>query len=837
MTDEKRALTPLPIDAVVPELKSALAGFGAAVLQAEPGAGKTTRVPLSLLDEPWLAGRSILMLEPRRLAAVNAARYMASLLGEEAGQRIGYAIRFERRGSSRTRIEVVTEGILTRRLQHDPALEGVGLVIFDEFHERHLESDLALALCLDVRSGLRSELRLLVMSATLDSEPVARLLGGAPLVTSRGRSYPVEFRYLGADPAVAVAERVAVAVRRALRETEGDILAFLPGGAEIRRCQGLLEQGAGAGTEILPLYGELPFAEQQRAILPGNKRRVVLATNIAETSLTIEGVRVVVDGGLARRPRFDAASGLSRLETARISRASAEQRAGRAGRVAPGVCYRLWSEGDHGGLLPFTPPEIRSADLAGLALELACWGACDAAALAWLDPPSPGALAGGRQLLEWLGALDLRGRITPLGEQMARLPTHPRLARLLVAAAHGGVPALGCDLAALLGEGRLTRDSAGAGFRSRNDLLDRVAELKRRSGGDAASGALFERAVRFWRQRLGVTGGEERPAPEVAARLLALAYPDRIGRERRPGSRDYLLSGGQGATLSRCSGLRDEPWLVAVEVAGAERGEGEIRAAAALTQADVEELFAGRLLRRREVAWDKSLERVTAQETLRLGAVVVESRPLRATDQELAEALLGAIRREGLAGLTWSAEAVRLSARVRFAAGHFPDEDWPDFRAEALLATVADWLGPALAGVRSKAELARLDLAALLRARLSWRQLQRLEQVAPTHLTVPSGSRLPLDYEPEGGPVLSVKLQELFGLAETPRVAAGKVAVLLHLLSPAARPIQVTRDLANFWERVYPEVKKELKGRYPKHPWPDDPWHAEPTRGTKRKPG
>ncbi|MDA8164754.1 MAG: ATP-dependent helicase HrpB, partial [Desulfobacteraceae bacterium] len=562
---------PLPIDAALPELKRALAGRDAAVLQAPPGAGKTTRVPLALLGEEWLAGRGIVMLEPRRLAAANAARYMAGLLGEEVGQTVGYAIRFERRVSAGTRIEVVTEGILTRRLQADPSLDGIGLVIFDEFHERHLTSDLALALCRDAQLGLREDLRLLVMSATLDAGPVARLLGNAPLVTSTGRSFPVAIRHLPAPMRGPAPAETAAAVRQALAETEGDVLVFLPGVGEIRRCAGLLAGAPEtAGVRICPLYADLPFAEQEAAILPGGRRKVVLATNIAETSLTIEGVRTVVDSGLARRPRFDPAAGVSRLETVRISRASADQRAGRAGRLAPGVCYRLWTEAEEAALLPFTPPEVRTADLAPLALELARWGVADAGSLAWLDPPSAGALAGARRLLAALGALDGQGRLTPLGEEMARLPVHPRLARLLAAARAGGEPALGCDLAALLSERDLCRRDVPP-RPTDSDLLDRLkllAAWRRKERlpdwAEPAACATADRAARHYAGALASTSkkaSKDEPLPARIARLLAPAFPDRVAMAREPGSGRYLLAGGQGAVLSSRTGVRGAPLL------------------------------------------------------------------------------------------------------------------------------------------------------------------------------------------------------------------------------------------------------------------------------------
>ena len=816
---------PLPIDTVLPELREALAGRSAAVLQAPPGAGKTTRVPLGLLDEPWLAGRSILMLEPRRLAASNAARFMARERGERVAETVGYAIRYERKVSKATRIEVVTEGILTRRLQADPELSGVGLVIFDEFHERNLNSDLALALCRDAQLGLREDLKILVMSATLDAAPVARLLGDCPLVSSSGRSYPVKVRYLDQEPTGKVEVVVPPAVRRALAENEGDVLVFLPGAVEIHRCAAALADLVGT-VDIQPLYGDLSFAEQERAILPGSRRKVVLATNIAETSLTIEGVTVVIDAGLERRPRFDAARGMTSLETVRISRASAEQRAGRAGRLGPGVCYRLWTEGIQGSLLPFSPPEIRSADLAPLALELAHWGTPDPGALAWLDPPPAGHLAGARALLELLGALDGDGRLTALGEKMALIPAHPRLARLLIAALEAGAPGLGADLVALLSE----RGPAGVGRpvqASDSDLLDRL-ELLRRRGLEATA-----RAARYWREKLGAAGNEPAVDAQSVGRLLALAYPDRIGREREPGSGRYLFSGGFGGALSPHSAVKGGEWLVAAEVAGRAGGEGEIRLASVLSRETVEELFGSRSDWRREVDWDERAGRVNAREVRRLGALVLQERPVKALAEDVVPALLGALRRQGLDLLDWSPAARQLRARARLVAAH--RRDWPDFSDVSLLASLEEWLAPFLHGTTSIAALSRVDLLPALQARLGWQRQQELTRLAPERLEVPSGSQIRLDYQAEDGPVLACKLQELFGLAETPAVVGGAVPVLIHLLSPAGRPLAVTRDLCSFWNTVYPEVQKEMKGRYPKHPWPDDPWRAEPTRFTRRR--
>lgn len=836
--------TPLPIDAVLKPLRAALDAAAACILQAPPGAGKTTRVPLALLDAPWLAGQAILMLEPRRLAATSAARFMARQLGEEVGGRVGYAIRHERKISRSTRIEVVTEGILTRRLQGDPELTGVGLVILDEFHERNLNTDLALALCRDVQQGLRPELRLLIMSATLDGAPLARLLDDCPVVTSAGRAYPVEVRYLGRPAPYQLCESVAATVRRALNESDGDLLVFLPGVGEINRCRQLLADLDGRHL-VCPLYADLPFREQERAILPLNgTRKVVLATNIAETSLTIEGVRVVVDAGFERRPRFDAGRGMTMLETVRISQASSEQRAGRAGRLAPGVCYRLWSAGEQGSLLPFTPPEIRTADLAGLALDLARWGVRDVADLCWLDPPPAGHLAGARRLLQQLGALDGQERLTPRGEGMARLPAHPRLARLLLAAQEYGDEALGADLAALLGERELLRREIKREPIGESDLFDRLEVLaaqRRGRGGvevDAASAAAIDRASRQFATLLGAQMGSWRlteVTPARIARLVAPAWPDRLGREREAGSGRYLLSNGVGARLSPRSGLRPLPWLVAVEVAAGRQGEGEIHLATALDAETLATLGDSAGSWQREVEWDERQERIVAREVRRCGALLLAERPVTAQAAEVTAALCAVIRRQGLDILDWTDEARQFVNRVRLLASHCPEDRWPDLSPVALLTTLEAWLGPYLGECRTRAALERIRLLPALQTLLPWPLLRRLDELAPEKLAVPSGSQLRLAYADDGPPVLEVKLQELFGLADTPRIAASRVAVQLHLLSPARRPLAVTGDLRNFWDRVYPEVKKEMKGRYPKHPWPDDPWSAVPTRHTTRR--
>ncbi len=832
----------LPIDAILPSLRQALSVHRSVVLQAPPGAGKTTHVPLALLDEVWLGGKTILMLEPRRLAARAACARMAQLCGEAPGQTVGYRIRFDNLVSAKTRIEVLTEGILARRLQGDPELKNVGLVIFDEFHERHLHADLALALCLDSQRHLREDLKILVMSATLDGASVSKILGGAPLLTSEGRRYPVTIRYLPRDASGPLPPLACDAVLAALAQDDGDALVFLPGAWEIRRTQELLEAKLAGRADVHPLYGDLPWESQDRAIRPSaGRRKIVLATPIAETSLTIEGIRIVVDAGYARVPQFDPGTGLSRLTTVRISLASSEQRAGRAGRLAPGVCYRLWSETTQRGLVPQSPPEIRTADLAPMALELAAWGVRDADSLSWLDPPPSATFNQARELLAELDALDAAGNITKTGRAMARLPLHPRLSHMLFAAEHLGLEALACDIAALLSE----RDILAGEARRSVDFTQRLEALwafrqHGRQGAqshqaDAGACARVHQAAQQYRRLLTLPESAKAADTAPTGLLLALAYPDRVALARASGDVRYLLASGRGARLPEAEMRLRQPCLVAASLDAGET-EGLVHSAAPLAIESLRAHLEKHFHTEDVVRWDVQQQIVVARREERFGALVLDSRPLTDADSgKLRAAMLDGIRRLGIEVLPWTRDAREWQARVMSLRHWRPEENWPDVSDAALRETLESWLGPYLDGITRRDHLARLDLPAILKNHLNWEMGRRLEQEAPTHLEVPSGSRIRLEYVPGESPVLKVKLQEMFGLADTPRVAGGRVPVTLHLLSPAQRPIQVTQDLRGFWERTYPEVKKEMKGRYPKHPWPDNPWLAQPTARAKRR--
>ena len=810
----------LPVDEALPRLKAALVERNAAVLVAPPGAGKTTRVPLALLDAPWLGTRKIVMQEPRRLAARAAARRMAATLGEPVGETVGYRVRLDTKVGPRTRIEVVTDGLFLRMLQDDPSLDGIGCVIFDELHERGLETDLSFALVREAQTALREDLRVIAMSATLDPGPVSDRLGGAPFIESAGRMFPVATHYLDRESAGRLEDATAAAIRNALNEESGSALVFLPGVGEIRRVQERL-QGIDATIDVAPLYGDLSPAEQDRAISPSppGRRKIVLSTSIAETSLTIEGVRIVIDSGQMRLPRFSPRSGMTRLETVKVSQASADQRRGRAGRLEPGVCYRLWTEEAQRGLVPFTAPEILDADLAPLALELAAWGVADAASLPWLTPPPAAALATARALLLDLGAVDGSGAITPHGRAMSRIGQHPRIAHLVLKGremGHGKVAAL---LAAILGERDFLRLPPG----------QRDVDLRHRV--DIALSGKAPRVIMEMARRLakGIDNDSS-----VTGALLALAYPDRIGR-RRPGTAGrYLLSGGQGAALPEGDPMGNEEFVVVADLDGSAQN-ARIFLAAPITANEIEELYAERIVGEEVLNWSAREGVVQARKVRRLGALLLEDKPLTTPDPDkLKAAMLDGVRQMGLGALPWSDELKSWRERIAFLRA--ADESWPDLSDAALLAKLDEWLGPFLDGVRRREHLQRVDLGAALRTLVPWEQARRLDSAAPTHIEVPSGSRVAIDYANPAEPTLSVRLQEMFGLTETPRLAGGKVPVTIHLLSPARRPVQVTRDLASFWKNGYRDVKSELKGRYPRHYWPDDPLVAEPTARVKRRP-
>lgn len=827
-------MSQLPIDNVLPQLLTTLATHRNAVLIAAPGAGKTTQVPPALLDETWLSGRKILMLEPRRLAARNAATWMAQQLGEKAGQTIGYRMRMDSKVGPGTRIEVVTEGILTRLLQQDPALEEYGIVIFDEYHERSLQADLGLALCLESQQSLREDLRILIMSATLEYSGVAKLLGDAPLIQSEGRSFPVSQYYLPGDANQHLEQRVSSAVLQSLDNEPGSILVFLPGAGEIHRVHDRLqEQISDNSISLHPLYSHLSQGEQEQAIAPAppGKRKIVLATTIAESSLTIEGVRVVVDAGLTRVPHFDPGSGMTRLQTLRVTRASAEQRCGRAGRTEPGTCYRLWDEATQHGLLAFNTPEILQADLAPLALELAQWGVREPQQLSWLDPPPATAYGRAMELLQELGAIDAQQLITAHGKAMLGLGLHPRLAHMLLKAKDLGQGALACDIAALLNERDPFRLSASERVIDLGLRLEALHDhsLHTRYRVDKETLQRIKQSAKDLRQRLHIE--EKVYEANHAGRVLALAYPDRIAQARGKDGR-YLMRNGKGAIVNTLDPLCHEPWLVLAELDGQAR-EARVFLAAPISLAEIETDFADQIDEEARVEWDDKQQKVIAAQQQCLGALVLADKPIAQPDAGLIRAgLLQGISQRGIDCLPWDSESRNWQQRVLLLRREFKDDNWPDVSDSALLESLADWLGPYLNGLNKLSQVQELNLPNILNGMLDWPQQQRLNELAPTHLQVPSGSRIAIDYQAEV-PVLAVRLQELFGLNETPTIARGKLALLLHLLSPARRPIQVTRDLQSFWQNTYVDVKKDLKGRYPKHYWPDDPLIAEPTSRAK----
>ena len=827
----------LPIDAVLDDLGSALAENPCVVLEALPGAGKTTCIPLALASEPWLAGQKMIVLAPRRLAARAAAMRMSRLLNESVGQRVGYRVRMESRVSAKTRIEVVTEGVLTRMLQSDPSLERVGLVIFDEFHERSLDADLGLALCLEMQGVLNQNLKLLVMSATMETGPVAAMMNHAPVITCPGRLFPVETRYVGPHTPVWSEDALCRVVLLAVREEMGSILVFLPGAGEIRKIERRLK-GARLGSKwiVAPLFGNLSRREQDQAILPPPEglQKIVLATSIAETSLTIEGIRVVVDSGLQRTPRFDPRSGLTRLVTVPVSRASADQRQGRAGRTGPGVCLRLWSRQMHSTLATAHRPEILEADLASLVLELAIWGVDDPETLKWLDFPPEGSFEGARDLLKNLNALDHRGKITPQGRRMAHLPVHPRLAHMLISAKSTGQGGVACDVAALLGERDVVRFEPGrydADMGLRVELMGAARQNRSLvcAGGSVDKGAVA-RAIGIsdhLRRRLGVK--EENAHGDDLGRLLAWAYPDRIAHLRSGFKGRFLLNSGRGAFLDEASPLSGESFLVAADLDG-KRREARIYKAAPYQIDTLMEQFQEQLQWTESVTWDRERGRVKTERQLKLGAITLQNKRLKKPDLEkVLNVFLEGIKDVGVQCLPWNKQLRRWQGRVCFLQRLLKDDDtWPDVSDEGLELSLRQWLAPYLVNMDRLNDLVRVDLKGALLSILSYRQQKALDGLAPTHMVVPSGSRIPIDYAAPI-PVLAVRLQEVFGLSKTPTVAGGRQPLLIHLLSPAGRPVQITRDLAGFWERGYIEVKKELKGRYPKHYWPNDPLQAKAT--------
>ena len=813
--------TPLPIDDALPRLVDTFARTNAAVLVAPPGAGKTTRVPLVLLDEPWAKDKKILLLEPRRLAARAAAARMAATLGEQVGDTVGLRVRFGSKISKRTRIEVITEGVFTRLVLDDPSLEGVAGVLFDEFHERSLDADLGLALAREVQEGLRDDLKVLVMSATLDGARVAALLGDAPVVTSEGRAFPVETRYLSRDPRDRIERPVADAVQRALRADPGSLLVFLPGAAEIRRTETLLkEQVRDSNVDIVTLFGALDARDQDRAIspAPAGRRKVVLATSIAETSLTIEGVRVVIDSGLSRVPRYEPDVGLTRLETVRVSRAAADQRRGRAGRTEPGVCYRLWDEPQTGSFDAYTRPEILSADLSTFVLDLAQWGAADASKLDFIDPPPQAAMTEAKTLLLELGAIDAQGRITDEGRKLRQLPLPPRLARMVVDAGGEGAGAEAAAIAAILTERGLGGDDV--------DLRHRLDQFRR----DRSRRAEDARAmVKRW---IDTLDRSDKSVGLSTAAILALAYPDRIAKNRGGGTGGFVLANGRGGQVEAASNLAREPFLVVAELTGA-AASSRIVLAAAITLDEIEARFAGKIEDRDTVTFDVGSASLRARRSRRLGAMVLAEQVKQVTpNEETARILSDGIVSLGLDRLDWSKAALQFRTRVQSLRKAEGDE-WPDVSDEGLRRTAADWLEPLLVDKTARSQISAGELFDAVSNQVAWNLRRRLDAEAPTHFTAPTGTAVPIDYEAEQGPTVSIRVQELFGLTTHPSIAGGRVPLVIELLSPGHKAVQITRDLPGFWRGSYADVRSDLRGRYPRHPWPEDPTSAPPTRRAK----
>jgi ATP-dependent helicase HrpB len=826
-----------PVLETLDPLKDALNKHTVIILQAPPGAGKSTILPLELLNEPWLNNKKIIMLEPRRLAAKSVASRMSQLLKEEIGLSIGYRIRFESRVTDKTKLEVVTEGILTRMIQSDNALEQVGLVIFDEFHERSLNADLALALCLQVQQVLRPDLKILIMSATLDGEKISQQLLNAPIITSTGKQFSVEHRYVAAEANKPIAPQTALIVKKAFRENAGDILVFLPGAGEINRAyDSLVEEISEA--ETFKLYGDLNFQQQQKAILPHpqGKRKIILSTSIAETSLTIEGITVVVDCGLSRVPRFDPRSGMTKLETIRVSKDSADQRAGRAGRLGPGVCYRMWSEFQTNQLQPTRKPEILEADLAPLVLELLQWGVNDVQDLKWIDAPPKGAVASAISLLEELDAVE-QGKITKRGKEMASLPTHPRLAHMLLLGRDLGIVhlALACDVAALLEERDALNNEAGADLCLRVEAMQQFRKNER-TNTDRNAMERIDRLAFSWKKWFNAHSQKSdlttQQIHDHTGLLLAAAYPERIAKQQKKQGNVYKLSNGRTMKVDQHDPLVHYEWL-AVAQADLGLNEGKIFLAAPLDANDFKSIQKDYDV----LKWDDERELVVSSKESRLGGLVLKSTPSKLPDQEkVNQILFKQIKLKGLSWCGWDESQEQFQARMLSLKKWRPEETWPDVSTILLLETLEAWLSPFLLNVYKKTDLTKLDWNAITKSLLSWEQQNKLDQLAPTRIDVPSGSSIKLDYFMDGKqPELSVRLQEIFGWDDTPTVNDGKTKILIHLLSPGYKPVQITQDLKSFWNNAYHDVRKELKSRYPKHSWPEDPWTAEAVRGGRKR--
>ena len=798
-----------PVDDIIPDLKAALSSRPSAILVAEPGAGKTTRVPLALLGEPWLAGKKIVMLEPRRLAARAAASRMAQTLNEKLGETVGYAVRLERKVSPATRIEVVTEGILLRRLQQDPELPDIGLVIFDEFHERNLDGDLSLALCLDVQRGLRDNLKFLIMSATLDTEKLSRFLDNAPVLNAKGRMFPVVTKHLEKTTRQTVVADSVKAIHLGLRDVKGSLLVFLPGEGEIRRVEQALIGNVPSNVDVRPLYGAMTLTDQDASIKlsEAGRRKIVLATTIAETSLTIDGVEAVIDTGFKRSPRFDPASGMTALETLRVSLASAEQRKGRAGRLGPGVCFRLWPESEMRALSVHDDPEIRIADLTPLVLELAAWGTSD---VPWLEAPPAAAFAQAQDVLKQLGAIDSEGKITTHGKAMAKLPLHPRLSHMVIVGKALGAGSAAADLASLISERHgLPRDTSV-------DVETRLMQVR---------GSARERMKQVAKQIKSSAGIKDDVGEVSHGVLLALAYPDRIAQRRGVLGR-FRMASGTGAIVAEHDPLAKSDWI-AIGLLDGTQIDAKVHLASVITRAEIEIHFKDQIVESSGVFWDTKAQVVSALRSIKLGALVLEERPLITPQPDaVAITMADGVKAMGLVSLPWTDAAKMFRSRINFLSRMMPDDGWPDFSDSALLGNLQDWLVPHLAGISRKSHLQRLDMLAILRSMIPHDKLSKLEKLAPSRMEVPGGGHYQIDYDVEGDPVLRVRLQEMFGMQSAPQIANGRARLKIELLSPGGKPLAITQSLETFWVNAYPDVRKDMRGRYPKHLWPEDPLTA-----------